>query len=389
MHSGSFSNPVFLAEYLQEVLPAAQSSVDAFRDARSCTACHAPVAHKLSRARLVVPDPTRAAVSSVTCDFCHTITGYRGTEPLNGNYTVAPGSLKYGPFRTQTDWHHTYSALQTKSEFCAICHSARNRYGLDVKSTYVEWKESRYAQEGVECQDCHMGIDGFLSKGQAHHESGFSASMSLGTSPARSTLYTHRFQGARSHSQIEGAIRLEFRLPEARGLPGTPLKLDLLVDNSRTGHKMPSGSVELRYLWLEVFAEVNGQRVELQPSARNGCEGYDVTGTHATLDQNLLAGEVPAGCRIYRTVLADAKGRPTLSSHLAKTKIFDNRLNASEILLEPYQLTPPNATATKATLFANLYYVPYPDAFARRLGLPKADPVKIAAATSVLDLNVP
>lgn len=389
MHSGSFSNPVFLAEYTQEVLPAARSTANGFRDARSCTACHAPVAHKKSRARLVIPDPAASASSSVTCDFCHTITGYRGVEPGNGNYTVAPGPLKFGPLRTRTDWHHHYSELQTKSEFCAICHSVRNQYGLDIKSTYVEWKESRYAADGIQCQDCHMSVDGFLTKGRAVHESGLAASMSLGSSPVRETLYTHRFQGARSQSQIEGAIQLAFDPSSAKPVAGETLLLNLLVDNSRTGHKMPSGSVELRFLWLEAYAEIDGHHVDLVPSAREGSAGYDVTGVHAKLDEEILAGAVPPGRRIYRTILVDRRGKATLSSHLAESASFDNRLNASEIRVEGFRLMLPDSKALKATLFATLFYVPYPDAFATRLGLPKAEPIVIASTQIEIALKAP
>ncbi|HWQ90487.1 MAG TPA: multiheme c-type cytochrome, partial [Clostridia bacterium] len=228
MHSKSFSNPVFLAQYTQEVLPLARYSADGWRDARSCTACHAPVAHKLSRARLVVPDPTTAASSGVTCDFCHTITGFKGEQAQNANYIVEPGPIKYGPFHTRTDWHHQYSALQTRSEFCAICHSVSNRYGLNIKSTYAEWQESSYAREGIQCQDCHMSIEGFLTQGRPVHASGVAAFMSLGSAPVRFKLYTHRFQGARSQSQIEGAMQLDFQDLPQRVTPGSVLNLNLL-----------------------------------------------------------------------------------------------------------------------------------------------------------------
>ena len=277
--------------------------------------------------------------------------------------------------------NHQHSELQTKSEFCAICHSVRNRYGLDVKSTYAEWKESRYAGEGIQCQDCHMNVDGFLTEGRPTYESGVAASMSLGSAPVRDTLYTHRFQGARSHSQIEGAIQLAFQ-PPTRSAAGSSLDFTLLVDNSRTGHKMPSGSVELRFLWLEVYAEIDGERLELIPNALEACGGYDVTGLHAKLDSELLGTEVPSGRRIYRTLLADNHGKTTLSSHLAKSIIFDNRLNASEIRSESYRLSLPHRAPSRATLCATMYYVPYPVAFAAPLGLAKAEPVKIASIRS-------
>jgi len=255
-----------------------------------------------------------------------------------------------------------------------------------VKSTYAEWQSSRHAQEGIQCQDCHMSVNGFLTEGRAIRESGVAAVMNLGSAPVRGALYTHRFQGARTQSQIEGAIRLAFQAPAETPQPGDALNLVLLVDNSRTGHKMPSGSVELRYLWLDVYADVDGNRVPLVPSAQAERGGYDVTGTHEEIDRSFLAKAVPPGRRIYRTLLADTRGLPTLAFFQAQRIIFDNRLNASEVRPESYSLTLPRTAAPRILLSAHLYYVPYPDAFAQRLGLPKATPVKIASATSELRL---
>ena len=46
------------------------------------------------------------------------------------------------------------------SEFCQSCHQfAPDGLALNGKlleNTYAEWKASRFAREGVQCQDCHM-----------------------------------------------------------------------------------------------------------------------------------------------------------------------------------------------------------------------------------------
>ena len=387
MHARSFSNPVFQAQYTKEVLPLAHSSPEMWHEARSCTACHAPIAYKLSRARLASPDLIQGAGSGVTCDFCHTITGYRDDEPGNGNYVTEPGVTKFGPLKTQTDWHHNYSALQTRSEFCAICHSVDNHLGLAIKSTYAEWKGSRYALAGIQCQDCHMTANGFLSGGRASYDSGLAAAMTLGSSPERTKLYTHRFQGARSQSQIEGAIQMAFELPAAPAAPGESIVVRLKVDNSRTGHKMPSGSVNLRYMWMDVYVQIGAVHVQLSPANLPDAQGYDVTGAHEEMDRAVLAEAVPPGRRIYRTILADEKGLPTLAFYLAKKVVFDNRLNASEVRVESYRVKLPDTKEPRLSLVATLHYVAYPDSFAARLGLPKAEPVRVASATAELALK--
>ena len=386
MHSRSFSNPVFQAQYTKDILPLALQGGEMFHEARSCVSCHAPVAYKQSGARLVLPDPLTASQSSVTCDFCHTIGGFKGSEPGNANYLTQPGPTKLGPFLTRTDWHHQYSELQTRSEFCAICHSVRNRLGLDIKSTYAEWKESRHAKEGIQCQDCHMNVNGFLTAGRPVHASGVAAEMSLGTAPHREKLYTHRFQGARSHSQIEGAISLQFDTEGLAPVPGQKLRVVLKVDNSRTGHKMPSGSVELRFMWLDVYAEAGGERVPLVPVQGAGDSLFDLSGAHEELD---LGTGVPAGRRIYRTLLSDSEGGATLAFYDAASILFDNRLNASEVREESYQFTVPGTAAAPVKLVAAMYYQAYPDSFATRLGLAKSEPIRVAGAAAELSAAVP
>jgi nitrate/TMAO reductase-like tetraheme cytochrome c subunit len=385
MHSRSFSNPVFQAQYSRDVLPEARSSLDMFREARSCPTCHAPIVAQSSLARLTTLEQIQASAAGVTCDFCHTITGHRGEQPGNGNYVTEPGYTKYGPLQAQTDWHHQYSELQTRSEFCAICHSVRNQLGLDVKSTYAEWRASRYAAEGIQCQDCHMTVNGFLSYGRPLYERGQAASMTLSAPLQREKLYTHRFQGARSRTQIEGAIQLAFETPAPPA--NDVLEVRLRVDNSRTGHRMPSGSVDLRYMWLDVCALIGDQRVALTPVNQPGSEGYDVTGAHEELDESVLAGAVPPGRRIYRTLLADSRGATTLAFYLAKRVLFDNRLNASEVRVENYRLKLPGLLPPRLTVLATMYYAAYPDAFAARLKLPKAEPVVVASAKTQVQLG--
>ena len=152
---------------------------------------------------------------------------------------------------------------------------------------------------------------------------------------------------------------------------------------------MPSGSVDLRYMWLDVYAQIGAGRMHLSPASLPTSQGYDLTGSHEDMDRAILALAVPAGRRIYRTILADDRGLPTLAFYLAKRVVFDNRLNASEIRSETYHLRLPKTNERRIGLVATLYYVPYPDSFADRLGLPKAEPVRVASATAQLPLNTP
>ena len=194
-------------------------------------------------------DPT---MSGVTCDFCHTISGYAGNIPQNGNSISEPSERKFGPFRRETNWHHVYAELQTKSAVCAVCHNAVNHHGLEIKSTFTEWKNSRYAREGIQCQDCHMTVYGFQTGGKPTYDSGQAAHMIPGSAPVRAKLYTHRFPGAHSRTQVMGAITLAIEPGSSSVPPGDELAVRVHIDHERTGHKMPSGSADLRQLWLSL-----------------------------------------------------------------------------------------------------------------------------------------
>ncbi len=383
-HESSFRNPLFQAQYFEELLPRASRDPALVEEAKSCTACHAPVAWAFQRKYFVGEMPTDPSLSGVTCDLCHTITGFEGREPRNGNFITAPSDKKYGPFPTQTNWHHVYSELQTKSEFCATCHEAVNHRGLEVKATYSEWKKSPFAAEGVQCQDCHMTRGGFLVGGRPQLESGKAAEGGLLNAPLHGRLYTHRFPGAHSESQVEGALGVAFSKPPAQVRAGQTVALSVTVDNHRTGHKMPTGSADLRLLWLEVTARIRDKVIAV-PARVKALGGYGVAGA-GELDETLLAGDVPPGSRIYRAVFFDADKRQTLASYDAVQVVWDNRLGSGEQRLEPYELAIPADLSGPIRLQARLVYQRYPTSFAKRMEVAAPKPVQVAVAT--VDLEV-
>ncbi len=329
-------------------------------------------------------------MSGIVCDFCHAIKGFEGTAPGNGNFIPEPSpDRKLGPFSGGDNWHHVYSELQTKSEMCGICHNATNHHGLEVKSTFTEWKNSRYAAEGIQCQDCHMNLKGFLQEGKPVYESGRASnpSSTFGIGGRyRSTLYTHRFPGAHSQTQIAEAetITLIIETEKTVASPGDEIKIHVVVDNSKTGHKMPSGSKELRHMWLELAAYNGNKKVFIPVPA--GAGRYDRTGEGPS-DKELLGADILPGSRIYRVVFVDEAGNQTLAFYDAVKIIFDNRLNASEIRKETFYFKIPKDFQGKVLLQANLNYLPYPSSLSTRFGLPKPRLFEVSSAKKELLLQ--
>jgi hypothetical protein len=384
-HETSFRNPLFQAQYFEELIPKASRNPKLVEEARTCTACHAPVAYSFKRQAFTGPMPTDPSLSGVTCDLCHTISGFDGPTPRNGNFISRPSDKKLGPFPSDSDWHRAYSELHTKSELCATCHEAVNHRGVLVKGTYSEWKKSPAAAKGVQCQDCHMTRDGFRVEDGSRFEEGKAADASLINAPVRSKLFTHRFPGAHSRSQVEGAVTIAFQNVPQQARPGDPFTFAIVVDNHRTGHRMPTGSADLRLLWLEVTARTASRSWPV-PARVKAAGGWSVAGA-GDRDESVLGNDVPQGARTYRAVYFDELNQQTLSSYEAAKIVWDNRLEAGERRVEPYEAQIPEGAVGPLQLEARLVYLSYPTALAKRLEVPAATPVEVAKGAAQVTLS--
>jgi nitrate/TMAO reductase-like tetraheme cytochrome c subunit len=386
MHARAFVDPVFQAQYFKEVVPRMTRERELSQDAEGCIACHSPITYSKGKKLVKSKRDVSSDASGVTCDFCHTIKDFKDDKPGSGNYISVPAKQKLGPIKSKSNWHHTYSELHTKSEFCAICHNMTNRNGLEIKSTYTEWKNSPYAEADIQCQDCHMNAKGFLTEDKPVFESGKSSYSVLGYSPYREKLHTHRFPGAHSSGQLAGAIRLGIETSRPEASSGDEIVLKIIIDNSRTGHKMPTGSADLRFMYLEVNVVTRDKVTSIPVGPVSGNTGYDVTGFRMS-DMETLGNDITRGMRVYRTIFVDKTGRPTLSSYEAVNIIFDNRIDACEIREENYKFVMPEDSGEAMTVEAKLYYVPYPASFAEKLELPKPEAFEISSAIKKLDIK--
>lgn len=109
---------------------------------RDCMKCHAPRAEQQAR---WVQDRQLARIEGVDCAACH-VRRFTRFGPR------AIPQTPHGEVREEP--------LFRDSAFCAPCHQfgpdglALN--GKPLENTYREWRESRYAREGVTCQSCHL-----------------------------------------------------------------------------------------------------------------------------------------------------------------------------------------------------------------------------------------
>ncbi len=328
-----------------------------FKDAvDGCNGCHAPLAWLAGDIPPPRPSENSRANESVSCDFCHSITGFSGDLPFNFNYVVDPGRVKRGSKPGRESPHHDTEAnsLFSQAEFCGICHNERAPSGVWVKSTHLEWKEGPYAEQGVPCQQCHMP----RAKGR-------SASMA-----DEDMVAQHLFHGAHDPGKVRGTIELRMHPDEREVETGGTVVVQVQLFNGKTGHKFPTGSVEDRILWLHVEAvDSEGQRFHL-PVDPKGFEGEEYTiaadvlayqdlGVPLDLPdfEGVQRDGVPFGDRIFRMPYFDDQGRMTIMQWNTASLGVDYRFEPRETKIETFTWELPDEIAEgRVEVHASLNY---------------------------------
>ncbi|MCE5251879.1 hypothetical protein LLG96_16860 [bacterium] len=322
-----------------------------------CNGCHTPLAFAAGDVTPPRPSAKSRANESVSCDVCHTITGSKGDTPFNFSYIPSPGWMKYGNREgVESPAHKTVNSDFVKTaEFCGTCHNEKDPYGVWVKSTQLEWKEGPYGQQGVPCQKCHMpSAPGKNAKMSQFHDD----------------VAQHLFHGAHVFSKINGAVEILIQ-PEVReSEPGYPVVLTVELFNGKCGHKIPSGSVEDRIMWLHVEATDSKGKVYHLPVDKKGFEGEEYTiGSEELAYQDigdimqipnfkgLPRDGIPVGDRIFRMPYFDSQGRMTICQWNTKSLGVDYRIGPRETKIEKFTWNLPDAIPEGiVTVRASVYY---------------------------------
>lgn len=322
-----------------------------------CNGCHTPLAFMAGDVTPPRPEENSRANESVSCEVCHIITGTSVDPPVNFSYVPSPGRTKYGNREgVESPEHQTvYLDFIRQAEYCGTCHNEQDPYGVWVKSTQIEWSEGPYAEQGVACHVCHMPTS-----------PGKNAKMS----ETHDDVAQHLFHGAHDPGKVGGAIELRIH-PEVRETePGYPVRLTLSAFNGKCGHKVPSGSVEDRIMWLHVEAVDADGTVYHLPVDEKGFDGEEYTiaaDVNAYYDlgeileipnfEGLPRDGVPVGDRIFRMPYFDPQGRMTICQWNTATLGVDYRIGPRETKTETYTWNLPDDVAEgMVTVTATMYY---------------------------------
>jgi hypothetical protein len=184
-------------------------------DALGCYTCHAPLAEqrpRLGAERGHAKNPAYdagLAAHGLVCAACH-VRGHERFGPPRRD-----GSLQSAaPRETLPHNGATRTPAFLAAEFCRGCHQfepgglALN--GKLLENTYEEWKASRFAREGVQCQDCHM--------------------------PDR----RHLWRGIHDPQMVRAGVTVTVESPRARADASNTVSATLRVRSTRVGHAFPT-----------------------------------------------------------------------------------------------------------------------------------------------------
>lgn len=336
MHSIAYTDPVYLEE--EEM---ASHETDGLTDTY-CARCHTPIGVLSGEVPPIgLENLSKISKKGVQCDFCHSVNNSTGIG--NGAFMVSTDGFKRGPYEDSKSPYHgsMFSDLHTKSEFCGMCHDVNHPVtGIPIEETYTEWKEGPY-NTTTQCQDCHM------TPGITHFEANPGKAASMG--PDRDHVYTHYFVGGNAAvTEVMGSEvhqqMAEERLKSAATLEleaekkDTEAEITVKVTNIGAGHKLPTGLTEAREAWIEILAK-----------DASGKEIYHSGG----LDSE---SEVDPDAVIYRAVLGDASGNPTIKVWEAESILSDNRIFPKETRVENYTFAIPRDVMGPITVVAKLNY---------------------------------
>ncbi|MCB9205964.1 MAG: hypothetical protein H6611_01400 [Ignavibacteriales bacterium] len=360
-------------EYFKLAVPHAEKDEKVAEVKAGCNGCHTPIAFIAGDVPPPFPSENSRANESVSCDVCHSITGFEGDTPFNFNYIMSPGKTKYSSRKsgiTSPEHEIVKSELHSSGDFCGICHNEKSPFGTWVKSTHLEWKEGPYYKEGVQCQNCHMTKAEFksASMGEVHPDTKL-----------------HLFHGAHDPGKVKGTIEVRIHPDIREAEPGEVVKLTAALFNQKTGHKFPTGSVEDRIVWLHVEAVDSKGNVFHIPVDKKGFDGEEYTIAADVLayqDMGIALDDpdfkgvqrdaVPVGDRIFRKPYFDPQGRMTIQQWNTKSFGPDYRIGPRETKIETFTFTLPNEIAEgKVKVVATINYQKLVTSVGEFLGVPE------------------
>jgi hypothetical protein len=275
---------------------------------RGCLVCHAPLAEQSAWTAgadgSLSPNPLfdrELRDRGITCAACHLRGRQRyGPLPRDGSTGASPADAPHGG-ATRTEFF-------SDSRFCAGCHQfeAPAPAGNSIQNTYQEWRVSRWADEGVSCQDCHMPDRRHLWRG-IHDPEMVRSALSIEWLEGKNIGIRVRNSGAGHHfpTYVTPEVVVEI----------TQLGAERIALDNGTASWLIARKVENRNgVWVELSDSRIGvdEAVSFEVSALPGAEFARATisvrpdAVYSSVFAQFLMGSLPDTSRV---LLSEAAGR--------------------------------------------------------------------------------
>jgi len=330
-----------------------------------CSTCHSPMgrteAHYLGQdyysLQEMNADPL--AMDGVSCTACHQIKDVNlgAPESFSGHYTIENDHLIYGPYQNpvarpmqnNSGYTPVFAQHVSKSELCATCHTlftpTVDNNGEIVgeapeQTPYLEWKNSRFKADGVECQTCHVprideqiiisnrpGNLGSRSPFGKHHFVGGNVFM-LRILKQHGAELGVTATAAHFDSTIARTLRLLQRETAALNVSFSWTANDTLVVKvavkNKTGHKFPT-AYPSRRAWLLLDVE-NTDGQSLFASGAWNAETGEINNLDSPYEKHYDVITRPDQVQIYQPLMNDVDGNVNYTLLRAAGYIKDNRI---------------------------------------------------------------
>ena len=259
---------------------------------RWCAGCHDPSLLLNDNIDKAISKEDPRAGDGVSCMLCHSIT--KPTRLGGGGWTldwrgfVEPNVKDAASIAKHKE--QMKPAVMNDGEFCGSCHKVsihedvNGKKWLRGQNDFDGWEQGPYALGGEKtataiyapdveaqtCQSCHMPPEG-----ASEHELAAKSDAS-----GKKVVRSHRFLAANTaiaalaHDQgtvdaqaqmLKDAVRVDVIAVRTPGAPGasTPIEsasvaagesiaLDVVVENTRVGHRFPTGTADSNEIWMEL-----------------------------------------------------------------------------------------------------------------------------------------
>lgn len=414
----SVSGPDLIYETAIEANEHAHDSRRGREKIRWCDSCHEPLFTLMGEVNPTpAVGPSAAAAEGTSCVVCHTAVA---AEPLAGNGALTldinsindyfdPALIMAAPAEhARAMQAKTHNPLMGESALCGACHTEirpvaiNGQEPMNLQDTFDEWRRSEYANEGIQCQNCHMNSDpaayvAALKRGEtpevslSHRFVGSNYLLTATDLPSnlitllrgghpQGDLTTAEWKALLDEQQrlilelMEEAADLRIEAPPAAAA-GEEASLRVVVTNSGAGHNLPTGPLDQRFMWLEVKVTDASGRVAYHTGWFNEKTGQ--VDPKAELYVKLLYDE--QGKRITRHILFDAD-RIEYTRRPIPPKASDS---------VPYTFTVPAGSQGPLTVEAKLRYnlvLQELVAFALKMDL-VVPPIELAEATAEISVR--